>query len=243
MYDPMTEIHTFRIFGHSILAIWHVDPETDGTDDSCGWFNPKVTEREEKIIAEMVDWDMEMPYYSSPYLPLTTVNPKYDYSQMLAGDCLSFVAWTWLHIAWHIRRDKKMTILEWWDVVSLSSNPYDNLRSVLADPDETAEYKVNRFFHCVMKAYLRHHRPWWKHPRWHIHHWQFQVHFIQTLKRWLFSQCAHCGRRFSWGYYPTASWDHGQGPRWFRSEGGVFHHRCYSECAEKSNVDQERIEN
>lgn len=119
MYDPMTEIHTFRIFGHSILAIWHVNPETDGTDDSCGWFNPKVTEREEKIIAEMVDWDMEMPYYSSPYLPLTTVNPKYDYSQMLAGDCLSFVAWTWLHIAWHIRRDKKMTILEWWDVVKL----------------------------------------------------------------------------------------------------------------------------
>lgn len=30
MYDPMTVIHTFQMFGYSILTLWHVDPETEG---------------------------------------------------------------------------------------------------------------------------------------------------------------------------------------------------------------------
>lgn len=232
MHDPSTMIHQIKIGKFPLVTIWHIDPEIDGSDDSCGWFRPKLTEREEESVDEMADWDMGMPYFSSPYLPLTIVDPKYDYNQMLAGDCLSFVAWTWSHIAWSRDRRKKLTIDEWWDVVNLSSNPRDNIRSILANPGDV-EHEVKRFFYCVMKAYLGHHRPWWKHPRWHIHHWQFQVHFIQTLKRWLFSRCAHCEERFSWGYFPIASWDDGQGPRWFRSERGVFHHQCYSEAMTK----------
>jgi len=78
----------------------------------------------------------------------------------------------------------------------------------------------------VMRAYLRHHRPWWKHPRWHVHHWSIQVHFIQNLKRWLFSRCASCGERFSWGYAPvTPKWE-GTGPLWFKSETKIYHHKC-----------------
>lgn len=227
MYDPITVAHEVKIFGRSILTIWHVDPETDGTDDSCGWFNPKITEREENIINDMVNWDIDMPYFSSPYLPSTIVNPKYDYSQQLAGDCLSFVGWAWLHIAWQRDRRDKLTIAEWWNIVSLSSSPDDNLRSILVDPDEDTEYKVKRFFYCVLKAYLRHHRPWWKHPRWHIYHWYFQIHFIQKLKRWLFSRCAHCGKCFSWGYFPTSSRGDDRGPCWFKGERDVFHRQCY----------------
>ena len=211
MYDPMTVAHEVKILGRSILTVWHIDPETDGTDDSCGWFNPKITEREEKIVAEMTEWDMDMPYFSSPYLPLTIVDPKYDYSQQFAGDCLSFIGWIWLHIAWQRDRRKKLTVAEWWNVVNLSSNPNDNLRSILADPDEDTECKLKRFFYCVAKAYLRHHRPWWKHPRWHIHHWHFQIHFVQKLKRWLFSRCAHCKKRSLGGtlLHPLGGMDKG----------------------------------
>jgi hypothetical protein len=69
-------------------------------------------------------------------------------------------------------------------------------------------------------------RPWWRHPRWHVHHWKIQVHPLQMLNRWLFSRCATCGKGFGWGYAPVASGWHPEGPRWFRSEEGVRHHEC-----------------
>jgi hypothetical protein len=76
-------------------------------------------------------------------------------------------------------------------------------------------------------------RPWWKHPRWHVWHWHIQIHPLQALKRWLFSRCAKCSRRFPWGYAPvTNSWN-GSGPRWFNSESGIYHHECYTAEAMK----------
>lgn len=72
-------------------------------------------------------------------------------------------------------------------------------------------------------------RPWWKHPRWHIHHWQIQLPWVQTLQRFLFSRCAGCGKRLPWGYTPIASGWGGEGPRWFKGEEGIFHHQCYAE--------------
>ena len=57
-------------------------------------------------------------------------------------------------------------------------------------------------------------RRWRWHPRWHFWHWKLQVHPVQELKRWLFSRCAGCGKRFPWNYSPiTNTWD-GDGPRW-----------------------------
>lgn len=52
--------HAFRAFGINwrlppLITIWHVDPETDGTDDSCRWFHPRLTEREKQIAANLID--------------------------------------------------------------------------------------------------------------------------------------------------------------------------------------------
>lgn len=228
MHDPMAVAGEIKIGGLVLFTIWHRDPETDGSDDSCGWFGPKITKREEDIIGDLVNWDMEMPYLSSPYLPATIVDPKYDYSEMLAGDCLSFCAWAWSRMAWNRDKRSKLTIGEWWSVVNLSSDPHDNLRSILTTPDVNAEYKVRRFLYCVMKAYTRYHRAWWMHPKWHIHHWRIQFHFGQTLRRWLFSRCARCEKRFAWRYYPISSGEHTRKRRWFEGEQNCYHRGCYN---------------
>jgi hypothetical protein len=34
----------------SFVNIWHVDPESDGTDDSCRWFRPRLNEDDKKIV-------------------------------------------------------------------------------------------------------------------------------------------------------------------------------------------------
>ena len=69
-------------------------------------------------------------------------------------------------------------------------------------------------------------RAWYKHPRWHIWHWRIQVHFLQALKRRLFSRCSRCGKSFAWGYAPMSDSWNSSGPRWFRGESGVYHHEC-----------------
>ncbi len=231
MYDPKTVAHEIKFGKKTIVTIWHVDPESDGTDNSCGWFQPRLTSRDLDIIQELVDWDLKFPFYTSQSTVLLSVleNPKYSYMQQTVGDSLAYVAAAWQQISRH--RDKRkqgqLTAGEWWAVVNLATNPDDNLRAILASSEDKPGERAARFLMCVMRQYLRHHRPWWRHPRWHVHHWEFQVHFVQNMKRWwLFSRCSYCGKRFSWGYSPISSaWD-GGGPQWFRGENGLFHHGC-----------------
>lgn len=67
-------------------------------------------------------------------------------------------------------------------------------------------------------------------PRWHVHHWQIQIHHLQQLKRWLFSRCRECGGRFTWqqaggcvaGYGP----DNSKGPGWFCNAERIAHFAC-----------------
>lgn len=228
MHDPMTVAHEITIGQRTLITIWHVDPETDGTDDSCGWFQPHLTEQDLTQVEKMVKWDLEFPFYTSQRtVDMAVDDPKYpNLHRQLVGDCLGYVAEAWQRVAWYKGR-RHLTAAEWWTVVNLGTNPYDNLRDFLADPDERPEERARRFLFCVMRQYLRHHRPWWRHPRWHIHHWQFQVHFMQALKRWLFSRCADCGERFTWGYAPIS------GSNWSKSGTHYYHHDCYNRVAMK----------
>lgn len=161
MHDPMTVAFEIRSpiprgrltpaerrYYPSLITIWHVDPEADGSDDSCDWFG-----------------------------------------------------------------DRRLRENGWYP---------DAVASYNCLPQEAQQAVDFVWFHWRHK--LRH--PWWKHPRWHVWHWQIQVHPLQDLKRWLFSRCAKCGRRFSWGYAPVSTQWGGRGPRWFNGEPHVYHHKC-----------------
>lgn len=89
---------------------------------------------------------------------------------------------------------------------------------------------------------LRVREGWRIHPRWHVWHWRFQVHPLQQFKRWAFSRCCKCGRRFTWGYSPMGPWS-GTGPRWFRNEPGVYHHDCTDWRREVSAVSSQAEKN
>lgn len=172
MYDPNTVAYEIRSpfrdkpdklfpkgYRHSLVTIWHVDPECDGTDDSCGWF--------------------------------------------LRGRHLS-------------AKDKKLAH-------DLINDEHDNIRYWFPDCD--AEEAVSRVL-GIFAALRRRERPWYKHPRRHFWHWRLQIHPWQTFRRWAFSRCAGCGKRFSWGYSPIRfQWDR-ERPKVFRSEIGSYHHEC-----------------
>src|SRR3974377_2148720 len=44
------EPHWPQGYRDTFVNIWHVDPEKDGTDDSCGWSWPKLTKKQRKIL-------------------------------------------------------------------------------------------------------------------------------------------------------------------------------------------------
>lgn len=172
MHDPSTVAHEIKSpfqdkpsklfpkgYRHSLVTIWHVDPERDGTDDSCGWF--------------------------------------------IRGRHLSVA-------------DKALAH-------SLIENEHDNVRYWFPDCDhEEAISRIKGLF----AALRREERPWWRHPKWHFWHWHFQVHPWQQFRRWAFSRCAGCGKRFTYGYSPVGhQWDPPK-PKWFRSEVGIYHHEC-----------------
>jgi hypothetical protein len=71
-------------------------------------------------------------------------------------------------------------------------------------------------------------RPWWRHPKWHIHHWRVQLHLVQRFKRWMWSRCQKCGGRFSWfdaGGRVVGTWG-GKGPAWFHNGEKIWHMSC-----------------
>ena len=244
MYDPMTVAFEIRnlfknkpsnIFPEgyrpTVATIWHVDPESDHTDDSCGYSTPKLTDRDWKIIDEIVNFSHDRQFFCSEGIRNMSFveNPEFNYKQLPPGECLALVASAWRMIAW--RRDRRNITSKDWDIIlGLAVNPADNLRSVLAPKERYEEKEVFRhFLHCVMRAYLRSRRKWYQHPRWHIHHWKIQIHCVQELQRWLFSRCAHCHKRFKYGYAPVShQWD-SDGPQWFNGERDVYHSECDAE--------------
>lgn len=56
--------------------------------------------------------------------------------------------------------------------------------------------------------------------------WSVTVHPWRSFRRWLFTRCERCGKRFRWNYAPIShSWDSPK-PRFLRGARGLYHHEC-----------------
>lgn len=208
MHDPMTQIFSwpkydtrlYKLIGEQFV-LWHVDPETDGSDDSCGWFTPKkFPPAAEKVVKEMIEDERCNPWYATGELYIK--DPRYRYYEARPGDALALVISAYRYIAWRLeRRGLSARMLN--DAISLATNQFDNLNACLAPDDHE---HMNRFFHVVMRNYLRHRRPWYRHPRWHIRHWKLQIRFFQRIHRAWFERCSKCGKGYSWNYSPMGNW-------------------------------------
>lgn len=230
MYDPMTLAFGFPPYRSKLYPlkawigfdIWHVDPERHAhgqrTDDSCGWFDRRPREYADAV--EYLLHDQNLTHEAALILArkVETPAPFYEgiserqisYPRLSAADCLAMC----LMVA------RELELRRWWngqdgkggahasrwrrtftrkrDVDSiafdLALNPIDNLSSV-----ENPEGVVR----LIAAALHRHFKPWWKHPRWHVHHWKVNFDLARNLRR-MFQRCAGCGERLGFGYCPTS---------------------------------------
>ena len=106
----------------------------------------------------------------------------------------------WKMIAWRVDRRRKLKRRELQEIGELASNPTDNLRlATFAAARNVDEFKL--LWRLVYRNYLRTNRPWYRHPRWHVHHWRIEV---PALREWLTRTRLPKGIKAGQTYYATS---------------------------------------
>lgn len=175
-------------FRNSLLTIWHKDPCTDGTDNSCGMCWAKLTKDQYKCLQAMA-WDEgRAPWY------LKHDGKSLDYP--VAAECLIRAAI--LQVAG--RLDIPLTVEEatrlaienthfgeftWRRSLCFIPGYHSNFSE---DRSADREYSAMQFFSCIARVLLTRRRKWYQHARWHVWHWRFQFHPWQDFKHWMWPE-------------------------------------------------------
>lgn len=188
MHDPYTL--AFRIKspfqkmladGHkyrsALIEIWHKDPQRDGSDDSCGWTYPRITEEQDSRLCYMAGQEARYPWYCRRFVKEND-NPL---------ECEALLRGAFLNVAQMLSQPisfQKATEL----AARYTHNQVDNFRHALAylpgyhsnnerDDPRQRELHAKEFFRSLARIILRANRPWYRHPRFHVRHWRVEFTF------------------------------------------------------------------
>lgn len=195
-----------------LLTIWHNDPEKDGSDDSCGWFiRPRHADQDmlDKIKKEF-DFNYKHNYWfdKEGKQIFSTIG-----TLMLMYECAA-----WIHFNHNQKKRDAFMRKHCASIIHFAENPFDcggdNITAkfyISTNSDLLSENRFSGMAGMVYSDILRKERKWYQHPKWHIHHWSFQFHPLQQLKRRYWSKCSICGKR---GFKGAAMGDWGGTKIW-----------------------------
>lgn len=241
MHDPQCVAHEIYLGkkekknGHyrsPFITIWHVDPEKDGTDDSCGWF---MRQRHlPKDLVDKVKKEFEFNFKNNYWFN------EAGYSQFstigVVINMFHAAAWQyfmWKHGGHYTKKGRRQCDRfmknNLFDIIHFAENPTDSLHGevVMKYGVESKDERCNHFATIIIAYIMRRLRPWYRHPRWHIHHWRIQFHPWQRFKRRYLEKCSMCGKR---GFTGAAYSDWGGSKIWCE--------KCQQSTHKPSPVDQ-----
>lgn len=206
MHSPETLILSFGPF-----SLWHNDPcnKPGCGDDSCGWFmrashgDPEMLK---KIRSAMDfsfdrvfeyrkdDWDdkkkkagepADSIHYTGYFMPHG--DPNFSIHGIVLNLFFDAIHAYFKH-DWEKSRPWMRKHL--FDILMFAENPTDSLRDGIVGTFRSTEKwdreeALDRYASCIYGWILREERPWYRHPRWHVHHWQLNVSWWWFLPRWL----------------------------------------------------------
>lgn len=212
-------------YRESFITIWHEDPETDGTDDSCGWFI-RARHADKTVLEKIIkrfEFDWDRTYTSDRgedntdnvrIYPVGLFRPNGDPYLSVHAIVLNLFRMA----TWEMMGERKATKYinnHLADILIFAENPFDSLHDIIIRKFEKGcnepytkrerDERLRRLAAIIYTYILRDIRPWYKHPRWHIHHWRFQIHPWQRIRRLLFDRCCICKKRFK-GETPMSNW-------------------------------------
>lgn len=217
MHDPMTVAHEIFLGkqkkknGHyrtPFITIWHVDPEKDGTDDSCGWFmRARHGDKEMlKKIRSAIESDFDRTFVSdsSGTLYLTGYFTPISGAPVMSvhGIALSmFSAAAWQYFKYDRAKQRKWMNKHLFEILHFAENPTDSLKDEIigtfrrgTNTPWSREGSLDHYASIIYAWILRSERPWWKHPKWHIHHWKITFPIFRSFYRRYFQKCSMCGK-------------------------------------------------
>lgn len=219
MHSPESVAHEIHLpfykdkHGHKrvLITIWHNDPEKDGTDDSCGRFI-RARHADQKILAKIkseFDFNFLHNYWFDK-----SGKQKFSTSGILLQ---MYKVAAWQHFKHNRDKSDKFFRKHLHDILSFAENEIDcggdNITNRWNEPN--FNNRMEGMASMVYTDILRKIRPWYKHPKWHINHWGFQIHPLQQFKRRFWDKCCVCGKR---GFKGSAMSDWG-GKR-------IWHEEC-----------------
>lgn len=180
-------IHWPKGYRPTMVTIWHVDPERDGSDDSCGWTCPRLTIDQLLRLKSFAWSEGHYPYFLRR-AGRTWIGSRREAESMLCGLLLNIAE----------RLDIRMEYSEAARTAAMvmhSPGCSDPAAQFVFEPGYHTNFQTDspkdreeRFCRIVYNLaawyVLRPRRRWWQHPRWHFWHWRIQVHGVQNLKRW-----------------------------------------------------------
>lgn len=226
-------------YHEEFITIWHVDPEKRGDADSCDWHGRhSLTEaerawlRKEGESAHKFFFRGILKYDNLPdgTMRENTRGDRWP-GGMVGASGFEVLYGIATAILWRSRGKNGPLYQRWFSswrlrraltaatpmLLGLVSNSSDNLHHLIGEAracNDDGQKAMGELFICVARNLRREARPWWRHPRWHLHHWSIRVAPWDNLKRWVTRSCADCGKRFSWGYAPI------------HDANGYHHHDC-----------------
>lgn len=84
-----------------IITIWHVDPEKDGSDDSCDWFgHKKKLSPEEREVFDCL-WNLETILDNKPHFPDSREHKEFQPLKQAIWKLKKRKGWR-IHPRWHV---------------------------------------------------------------------------------------------------------------------------------------------
>lgn len=229
MKDPLTVAfelprygtRLYRWLGALQITIWHRDK--NGCDGACGWSYPHLTKTQQDRLRQWAWSEGRDPYFLR--CPGKVFNGSRTDAETLYRALVLETARA-LDVRMSVEEATKFAITR------VHRGGFEDAARAFCwvpgyhtnNKNDSAKYREDHFYGVmfgVARQILAERRPWFRHPKWHIHHWRIQVHCLQKLRRWLFERCAGCGKGYSWGYCPTSNW--GGKPTW--------HSECYGKAS------------
>lgn len=167
---PFSKKTPFGTYKKTLVTIWHNDPCTDRTDDSCGWF---VRARHvDQVIRENIKkefrFQLKHHYWwnengTMKHSPIATMLMMYRVAAYQ-----HFKNWD---------KVDKFTNKHLSEIILFAENDTDCIftyRKLVYKEDQADDFADTVYTDIIRKT-----RPWYKHPRWHIRHWSIQIHWPQ----------------------------------------------------------------
>lgn len=190
MHDPYSLAHEIKYpwkdksgYRAPILSIWHVDPEKDGSDDSCDWFGGRKGIPAAKLKAVENDFlfngrdDGALTWFNNDIYSPDLIGVGLSMFRIVANN----------HFGHWSRRANRFLQDNLFDILFFIDNDCDSINTGIrragAETGGRREEILRSLARVIYSWVLRKQRPWWKHPKWHFWHWRLQFHPWQNFKR------------------------------------------------------------